>query len=132
MCIFVALGVVYGAVLGACLASFGCVVSERVPAGRGINGRSQCACGRQLRASENIPVIGWLRARGGTACCGATLPARYVQWELAYAGWGALVLGGAGAGWASGELGLGEAAGAGALLLAFFPVLLVATWQRER
>jgi hypothetical protein len=49
------LGVLYGAFLGGCLASFGCVVSERVPAGLSIGGRSVCACGRQLKVRENIP-----------------------------------------------------------------------------
>lgn len=81
----------FGAVLGAVLASFGCVVSERRAAGLSIMGRSKCACGRQLTVLENIPIVGWLRARGQSSCCGVKLPARYLVAELASAAGGGVV-----------------------------------------
>jgi len=93
MGVAVFLGVLYGALLGACFASFCCVLAERVPAGESINGRSHCVCGRQLTAGQNIPVFGWLSCRGTARCCGAKLPARYLYAELAYAAWGAAVTG---------------------------------------
>lgn len=72
-----------GFLFGALTASFLCVVGERVPKGLGIGGRSHCACGRQLRWRENIPVIGWLRCRGIASCCGASIPRFYLMAELA-------------------------------------------------
>jgi prepilin signal peptidase PulO-like enzyme (type II secretory pathway) len=124
------IGMLYGVVLGAALASFACVVSERVPAGRGINGRSACACGRQLRLHENVPVVGWLSTGGRARCCGAKLPARYVLWEAAYGLWGALVLGWAWHRWTEGALTAVSGTAAAVAFLAFFGVVLVATWQR--
>jgi prepilin signal peptidase PulO-like enzyme (type II secretory pathway) len=67
---------------GALNASFLCVVAERVPRGLSLGGRSKCVCGRQLKLSENIPIFGWLRARGKATCCGATLPRFYLWAEL--------------------------------------------------
>lgn len=78
--LFVAL---FGAFFGAITASFLCVVAERVPNGRGIGGRSTCACGRQLRNRENIPIVGYLRTGGVASCCGAILPPVYLWAELA-------------------------------------------------
>lgn len=73
---------VYGALMGAALASFGCVIAERVPRGETIGGRSHCACGRHLRAVELAPVLGWLACRGRARCCGARLPIGYLVAEL--------------------------------------------------
>lgn len=72
-------------VLGACIASFCCVVAERVPQRRSLGGRSACACGRQLRAYENVPIVGWLALRGRARCCGTRLPAYYVLSEAGLA-----------------------------------------------
>jgi leader peptidase (prepilin peptidase)/N-methyltransferase len=69
--------------LGASLASFSGVLIERIPKKESINGRSHCACGRQLKWYENVPVIGWLSIRGVAKCCGARLPVWYVIFELA-------------------------------------------------
>jgi leader peptidase (prepilin peptidase)/N-methyltransferase len=45
--------------------------------------RSQCpACGRAIRALENIPVVSWLALRGKCAGCGARISARYPIIEL--------------------------------------------------
>lgn len=73
---------VYGALMGAALASYGCVIAERVPRGETLGGRSHCACGRQLRAVELAPVLGWLACRGRARCCGARLPIGYLVAEL--------------------------------------------------
>lgn len=82
--------VVLAAVAGACVASFCCVVAERVPAHRSLGGRSTCVCGRQLRAHENVPILGWLALRGRARCCGARLPAYYVLAEAGLAAVAAL------------------------------------------
>ena len=66
---------------GASIASFLCVVAERMPRGESINGRSHCVCGRQLTWWENIPIVSWLMLRGRARCCGARIPARYVVAE---------------------------------------------------
>ena len=67
--------------LGASLASFFGVLAERPLRNESIGGRSHCACGRLLKAHENIPVFGWLKARGRATCCGAELPVRYIASE---------------------------------------------------
>lgn len=75
---------VYGALVGASLASFACVVSDRVSRNEPFaGGRSRCACGRQLASWENVPVFGWVRVWGKARCCGARIPAKYVLAELA-------------------------------------------------
>lgn len=73
---------VTGFALGACLASFACVLAERIPARVSIMGRSRCQCGRPLRSHENVPVLGWLAARGRARCCGSLIPSRYLWAEL--------------------------------------------------
>lgn len=73
----------YAAVFGACLASFACVLSDRIPRGEPfLGGRSRCVCGRQLRIWENVPVLGWVRTWGNARCCGAKVPVKYVLAEL--------------------------------------------------
>ena len=67
---------------GGALASFLGVVIERVPRGESIQGRSHCACGRQLKWYENIPVIGWLAIGGKTKCCNTRLPVWYLIFEV--------------------------------------------------
>lgn len=78
--------IVVGGVFGAIFASFSMVVVERVPRRESLNGRSKCVCGRQLRAWENIPILGWLRTGGRARCCSAVIPARLVVAECAGAG----------------------------------------------
>jgi prepilin signal peptidase PulO-like enzyme (type II secretory pathway) len=73
----------FGALLGAVLASFSVVVAERLPRGESVGGRSHCICGRQLSWWENVPIVGWVAARGTARCCGATIPAHYVIAEAA-------------------------------------------------
>lgn len=67
---------------GAITASFLCVVAERVPRKMSLGGRSHCACGRQLKWRENIPVIGWLRVGGVSRCCNSKIPVFYLAAEL--------------------------------------------------
>lgn len=67
---------------GSSWASFFGVVFERGKTGESINGRSHCACGRQLKWYENIPVIGWLKSLGKTKCCNGRIPIWYFLTEL--------------------------------------------------
>lgn len=67
---------------GASWASFFGVVFERGRNNESIGGRSKCACGRQLKWYENIPVFGWLRTMGKTKCCNSRIPAWYFVTEL--------------------------------------------------
>jgi leader peptidase (prepilin peptidase)/N-methyltransferase len=73
------------AFLGGLLAgSFVTVVAHRVPRGESIVGpRSRCpACGVQVAAYDNVPVVSWLVLRGRARCCGAAISARYPLTEL--------------------------------------------------
>jgi leader peptidase (prepilin peptidase) / N-methyltransferase len=73
--LFVAAAFIVGAIVG----SFLNVVAYRVPAGRSVvAGRSACpACGRPVRARDNVPVFGWLMLRGRCRDCGTAIPATY-------------------------------------------------------
>jgi leader peptidase (prepilin peptidase)/N-methyltransferase len=74
------------AFLGGVLAgSFVTVVAHRVPRGESIVGpRSRCpACGEQIAAYDNVPVLSWALLRGRARCCGAAISARYPLTELA-------------------------------------------------
>ena len=71
--------------------------------------RSACpACGRGIRALENIPLVSWLALRGKCAGCGVRIPLRYPAVEL---------LAGLGAGFAAWHFGFGFAAAGAALFL---------------
>lgn len=71
--------------VGLVLGSFLTVVAHRVPRGESIvGGRSRCpACGAQIAAYDNVPVISWLLLRGRARCCGARISPRYPLTELA-------------------------------------------------
>jgi leader peptidase (prepilin peptidase) / N-methyltransferase len=74
------------AFLGGLMAgSFVTVVAHRVPRGESIVGpRSRCpACGAQIAAYDNVPVLSWALLRGRARCCGAAISARYPLTELA-------------------------------------------------
>jgi leader peptidase (prepilin peptidase)/N-methyltransferase len=74
------------AFLGGLLAgSFVTVVAHRVPRDESIVGpRSRCpACGAQIAAYDNVPVVSWLVLRGRARCCGAAISPRYPLTELA-------------------------------------------------
>jgi leader peptidase (prepilin peptidase)/N-methyltransferase len=70
---------------GLAVGSFATAVAHRVPRGISIVfARSECpACGAQIAAYDNIPVLGWLLLRGRARCCGAKLSLRYPLTELA-------------------------------------------------
>lgn len=114
-----ALFAVYAGVFGAVIASFLCVVAERVPRGESIGGRSHCVCGRQLRGTENVPVVGWVLARGKARCCGAQIPARYVLAEVGLA-----------AAWAAGVAAFGLSWAAVAVAAVSAAALVATCWRR--
>jgi leader peptidase (prepilin peptidase)/N-methyltransferase len=70
---------------GLIVGSFVTVVAHRVPRGESIVGpRSHCpACGVQIAAYDNVPVVSWLLLRGRARCCGTALSPRYPLTELA-------------------------------------------------
>jgi leader peptidase (prepilin peptidase) / N-methyltransferase len=70
--------------LGLVFGSFLMVVVYRVPAGQSVaKPRSRCpACGRQIRAVDNVPVVSWLLLRGRCHWCGARISIVYPLVEL--------------------------------------------------
>jgi leader peptidase (prepilin peptidase) / N-methyltransferase len=79
--------VLFAFVLGLVAGSFVTAVAHRVPRGVSIAGaRSRCpACGAQIAAYDNVPVLSWLLLGGRARCCGARISARYPLTELAVA-----------------------------------------------
>lgn len=71
--------------VGLVLGSFLTVVAHRVPRGESVvGGRSRCpACGAQIAAYDNVPLLSWLLLRGRGRCCGARISPRYPLTELA-------------------------------------------------
>ncbi len=79
-------GVVLIAFLGGlAVGSFATAVAHRVPRGISVAfARSECpACGAQIAAYDNLPVLSWLLLHGRARCCGARISARYPLTELA-------------------------------------------------
>jgi leader peptidase (prepilin peptidase)/N-methyltransferase len=76
--------VLFAFVLGLVAGSFVTAVAHRVPRGISIVAtRSQCpACGAQIAAYDNVPVVSWLVLRGRARCCGARISPRYPLTEL--------------------------------------------------
>jgi len=73
------------AFLGGLIAgSFVTVVAHRVPRGESIVApRSRCpACGAQIAAYDNVPVLSWGLLRGRARCCGVAISSRYPLTEL--------------------------------------------------
>ena len=70
---------------GLAAGSFATAVAHRVPRGISVAlSRSQCpACGAQIAAYDNLPLVSWLILRGRARCCGARISARYPLTELA-------------------------------------------------
>lgn len=71
--------------IGLIAGSFVTAVAHRVPRGISIAGpRSQCpACGAQIAAYDNLPVLSWLLLRGKARCCDAPIAPIYPLTELA-------------------------------------------------
>jgi leader peptidase (prepilin peptidase)/N-methyltransferase len=65
--------------VGACIGSFLNVVAYRLPRGMSIVWKpSHCPkCGHDIRARDNVPVLGWLLLRGRCRDCGEPISARY-------------------------------------------------------
>jgi leader peptidase (prepilin peptidase) / N-methyltransferase len=63
------------------------VVIHRIPAGESIvRPRSRClACGAEIRARDNVPVVSWVLLRGRCRACGERISAEYPLVELATA-----------------------------------------------
>jgi len=103
---------------GLLIGSFLTVVAHRVPRGESVvGGRSHCpACGAQIAAYDNVPVLSWLLLRGRARCCGAAISPRYPLTELT-----------AGALYAATAVVLWDDAGELVLGLAFVTMLLAIT-----
>lgn len=71
-------------VLGALIASFVTVVSERIYTGQSWSrGRSKCnSCNSELSGRDLIPVLSWLSTRGRCRHCGSGLPVTYLLVEV--------------------------------------------------
>jgi leader peptidase (prepilin peptidase)/N-methyltransferase len=70
---------------GLATGSFATAVAHRVPRGISVAfARSECpACGAEIAAYDNVPVLSWLLLRGRARCCGARISPRYPLTELA-------------------------------------------------
>jgi leader peptidase (prepilin peptidase) / N-methyltransferase len=71
--------------VGLIFGSFLSVVAHRVPRGESVvGGRSHCpACGAQIAAYDNVPLLSWLLLGGRARCCRASISPRYPLTELA-------------------------------------------------
>ncbi len=83
-----------GSGLGAIIGSFIATLVLRWPSGRSVvGGRSQCdGCGRQLRASELIPLLSFVAARGRCRRCKAAIARFHPLVELSAAALGGVAL----------------------------------------
>lgn len=72
-------------ITGACIGSFLNVVAYRMPRGMSVVWKpSHCPrCGHDIRARDNIPVLGWLLLRGKCRDCGQSISPRYAIVEAA-------------------------------------------------
>lgn len=70
--------------IGASFGSFLNVCISRWPEGLSVvKPRSRCPkCGHQIKASENIPIVGWLMLRGRCSSCGDRISIQYPIVEL--------------------------------------------------
>ncbi|HVX13957.1 MAG TPA: prepilin peptidase [Pirellulales bacterium] len=70
--------------VGGCIGSFMNVVIYRLPAGLSLlHPPSRCpACETPIRATDNVPMLGWLWLRGRCRSCRAAISARYPAVEL--------------------------------------------------
>jgi len=88
------LSALFALLVGACIGSFLNVCIARWPAGLSVvSPPSRCPhCERPIRASENLPIVGWLRLGGRCRGCKARISVQYPLIELAIAlVWGAAV-----------------------------------------
>lgn len=65
-------------ILGVCVGSFLNVVIDRIPAGKGLGGRSKAdCCGRTLGVLDLVPVLSFLLGRGRCRYCGRKISFYY-------------------------------------------------------
>lgn len=88
------IGGAVGVLLGATVGSFLATVLIRWPQEKSaLGGRSSCdGCGATLRASELVPIVSFLIARGRCRACGARIDPRHLGMELAAAMVGGVAL----------------------------------------
>ncbi|MGQ0846233.1 MAG: prepilin peptidase [Sporichthyaceae bacterium] len=81
------LAAVAAGLVGLLIGSFLNVVVHRVPEGRSVaGGRSACpACGSEIRARDNVPLLSWVLLHGRCRDCSAPISVRYPLVELACA-----------------------------------------------
>ena len=64
--------------VGASVGSFLNVVAYRLPLGRHVGGHSACPfCQTQIRSSDNIPVLAWIKLRGRCRACRLPISIQY-------------------------------------------------------
>jgi leader peptidase (prepilin peptidase) / N-methyltransferase len=76
----------FAALIGLLVGSFANVPIHRWPRGGTVTEpkRSACpGCGEPIRATDNIPVVSWLRLRGRCRSCGTSIRVRYLLVEVA-------------------------------------------------
>ena len=78
------IGIAFIFAFGACVGSFVNVTALRIPEGMSVVAPpSRCPiCGRRLAWHENLPVIGWICARGRCWSCKSNISFRYPAIEL--------------------------------------------------
>lgn len=79
----IAFQVIFLFLLGTVFGSFAAAAAYRMPRRQDLGGRSHCpSCGTQIRARDNIPVLGWIFLRGRSSCCQTPISPRYLLIEL--------------------------------------------------
>jgi len=95
--LLVVIAIVYGLIMGSFLNAWAWRLAHDESIMRG---RSHCtACGAQIRAYDNIPVVSWLVLRGRCRDCGAPISWRYPAGEAATAALYAAVAASVGLDW---------------------------------
>jgi prepilin signal peptidase PulO-like enzyme (type II secretory pathway) len=66
-----------------CLASFGAVLRERVPARESLMTRSHCSgCGHAIAPYDLVPILSYVALRGRCRACRVTIPRELFTYEL--------------------------------------------------
>lgn len=85
------LGIIFAALLGGILGSFGNVLIIRWHSGKSLSGRSHCpGCKRPIKPRHLIPIVSWLWLRGRCAYCERKIHLQYVLVESAAFALGAI------------------------------------------
>jgi leader peptidase (prepilin peptidase)/N-methyltransferase len=82
LAVMLAVSIVFSALLGAAIGSFGGVLNSRGWR-QSVRGRSQCdSCGRTLAWFETVPFISFITQRGRCRGCGASIGWAPLFWEV--------------------------------------------------